>query len=409
MVLGVTAACLLMALDLGAAGQGSGAVSTLSANSFTFASEPVGTTAPSETLTLTNTGTAVLNIVTISIVGPDFSQSNTCGNSVDAGATCSIDILFDPIEFGNRRGTMTITSNAADSPQTVTLSGMGMGPAVNLSSTSLTFPSQLVTTTSAAKTVVVSSAGDEPLSVSAITLTGPFSENDTCVTAGNINEGATCSITVYFTPLAGGLVPGTITIYDNAYPVQQAIALSGTGSDFAVSLSPTSNSTSAGSSASYTVSVTPISGFSGTVTLGCGGLTAGVSCTFAPGSVTVSGSTAATSMLTVSTTATSALPPGYGSKPTPPAGPRLRILWLLVSILAIASLASFRRAKRLVLLGLAAAALLITALMMPACGGSKPATTTVTEPGTYHFDVTGTSPAGSSQIQQTATFMLVVN
>lgn len=403
-------ACLSTGLVARAAGQAGGATSVLSADSFTFAAEPVGTPGPAQTLTLTNTGGADLNIVSIAIVGPDFSQSNTCGNLVAAGASCSIDLIFDPIAFGTRGGSMIITSNASDSPQTVKLVGTGMGPAAKLSTGALSFSSQLVTTTSAPQTVVLSNTGDEPLAISTILVTGPFSSTDTCLSA-EVSAGDTCSIDVYFTPVAGGAATGTITIMDNAYPVTQTIALSGTGADFALSLSPTSNSTTAGSTADYTVSVTPTGGFSGTVALDCSGLTAGVSCSFSPASLTVGGTSAATSILTVSTTASGTALPTGKSRPILPFGLRIRPLglWTLL-LLGLCGLIAVRRARgRWALAFGAAIALLLGALIMPGCGGSKTTTTMVTTADTYRFVVSGTTSAGPNTIQGTAYFTLVVN
>lgn len=408
------AACLLVALNARAR-QASVAVSSLSATSFTFSGQPVGTPSASQTLTLTNTGGDLLNIVTIAVVGPDFSETDSCDGSVAAGASCAIDIVFDPIAFGTRTGTMTITSNATDSPQTVKLVGMGMGPAVRLSTAALNYPSQLVTTTSAQQVVTLSSVGDEPLAVSTISLTGPFSENDDCVISGQssseLDTGQSCTVNVFFTPLAGGSSTGTMTVNDNAFPAQQIIALSGTGADFAVSLSPTSNSAAAGTSANYSISVTPAGGFSGTVTLGCGGLTAGLGCSFAPDVLNVSGSGAATSTLTVTSTASSRVPPGGRSKPLFPGGLRLRPLWLWPLLLSgLLGLALFhKRHKRLVLGSAAGVFVVLGALTISACGSSKSSVTMVTSPGTYHLIVTGTTPAGTGIVQRTAAFTLVVN
>lgn len=408
------AACLLLALNA-RAGQGTAAASSLSASSFTFSGVPVGTPSASQTLTLTNTGGAVLNIVSIAIVGPDFSESDTCDGSVAAGANCVVNIVFDPIAFGARTGTLTITSNAPNSPQTVKLAGTGMGPAVRLSTAALNYTSQLVTTTSAQQTIELSSVGDEPLAVSTISISGPFNENDNCVISGmgssELSTGQFCSISVFFTPLAGGLATGTITINDNAFPPQQIIALRGTGADFAVSLSPASNSAAAGTSANYSISVTPAGGFSGSVTLGCGGLKAGITCSFAPSSVTVSGASAATSTLSVTTTASSRVPPDGNSKPMFPGGLRPRPFWLWTLLLSgLPGLLALRRGHKGLMLGIVAAAVvLLGGLTMSACGSSKSTVSMVTSPGTYYLLVTGTTPAGSASVQRTATFTLVVN
>jgi hypothetical protein len=406
--LGVAAACLLAASGARAGGQAGGAASSLSATSLTFTPEPVGTVSAPQTITLTNTGSAVLNIVTLSVLGPDFSETNTCGNSVAAGTNCAIYVTFDPLSYGTGTGTVVITSSASNSPQTVTLEGMGMGPALTFSSATVNFPSQLVSTTSPQETVYVSSSGDEPLTIANITVTGPFNSNNTCVTSV-LNAGGSCTISVYFTPVAGGPATGQMTIYDDAYPATQTIALNGTGADFSVSLTPTSNSTTAGQSANYSVSVTPIGGFSGTVALGCGALQPTLACSFAPSTVTVSGSSPATSTVTVTTIAASRVPPG-GSRRMPPGGIWLRPLWLWILALGFAGLAVSRRKRAGLTPACAvAAALLLAALTMPACGGNSPKVATVTSPGTYAIVVAGTTPAGSNTVQSTAVLTLVVN
>src|SRR5947207_13520633 len=91
-------------------------------NSLNFGSQVVGTKTP-KSVTLTNTGNAALNITGIAASG-DFNQTNTCGSSVAAGASCTISITFTPASGGNRTGTLTITDNATESPESVALSGI---------------------------------------------------------------------------------------------------------------------------------------------------------------------------------------------------------------------------------------------------------------------------------------------
>lgn len=106
---------------------GGGAAVTLKPTSLTWGTIKVGTTAAARAVTVKNTGTATLNISNVATSG-DFAQkivSASCGATLKAGKTCQIQVTFTPTQAGTRTGTLTITDNAPDSPQTVSLSGKG--------------------------------------------------------------------------------------------------------------------------------------------------------------------------------------------------------------------------------------------------------------------------------------------
>jgi Abnormal spindle-like microcephaly-assoc'd, ASPM-SPD-2-Hydin/Galactose oxidase, central domain len=98
---------------------------SLSPASLTFSDQQLGTTSLPQSVTLTNTGGATLTISSITPSG-DFAETNTCDSSVGAGGDCTISVTFTPTALGARTGAITITDNAADSPQMVTLSGTGI-------------------------------------------------------------------------------------------------------------------------------------------------------------------------------------------------------------------------------------------------------------------------------------------
>src|SRR6202011_85000 len=104
---------------------------TFSPPSITFASQYVGTSGLPQSVTLTNTGTAALTITNVATSSSDFAPLNACGSTLAAGASCAIGVFFDPTVSGTRTGTLTITDNAAGSPQTVTLTGSGEYFSVN--------------------------------------------------------------------------------------------------------------------------------------------------------------------------------------------------------------------------------------------------------------------------------------
>jgi hypothetical protein len=87
-----------------------------------------GTAATPQNLTVSNTGTGPLHVTAIGVSGlnaGDFSVAgSTClGTAVAAGTSCSIPVTFAPLATGIRTTTLTITDDAANSPQTMTING----------------------------------------------------------------------------------------------------------------------------------------------------------------------------------------------------------------------------------------------------------------------------------------------
>jgi hypothetical protein len=110
------------------AGTGAAPIVNLSAANLVFAASPVGTASATQSVTLTNAGTATLNLSSITLTGAsagDFSQSNNCGASVAPNVSCTITVNFTPTAAGSRTAAITISDNALDSPETVQLSGTG--------------------------------------------------------------------------------------------------------------------------------------------------------------------------------------------------------------------------------------------------------------------------------------------
>lgn len=109
------------------AASSSGAAVSLSPASLTWGTIKVGTTAPERTVTVKNTGTATLDISSITTSG-DFGQkiiASSCGSTLAAKKACQIEVTFTPTATGVRTGTLTINDNAPNTPQTVPLTGTG--------------------------------------------------------------------------------------------------------------------------------------------------------------------------------------------------------------------------------------------------------------------------------------------
>jgi hypothetical protein len=106
-------------------GTPSGAAASVSPATLAFENQTVQTASAAQTVTLTNMGTASLTVSNVTASG-DFTQTNTCGSSVAAGASCTIAVTFTPTAAGPRTGTLSLADNAPNSPQTVGLTGSGV-------------------------------------------------------------------------------------------------------------------------------------------------------------------------------------------------------------------------------------------------------------------------------------------
>lgn len=129
---------------------------TLSPATLTFSSQGVGSTSAAQTITLTNSGNSPLTITGIAVSGP-FAQKNTCtANAIAPTATCAISVTFSPTAGGALTGTLTLSDNASNSPQTVSLSGTGADVSIATTSTGMTVASG---SSSATASIQVGSAG----------------------------------------------------------------------------------------------------------------------------------------------------------------------------------------------------------------------------------------------------------
>jgi hypothetical protein len=108
---------------------GAGTVVNLQPSSLSFPTTKNGTKSKPQKIQLTNTGSTALDITSIAIGEGidfrDFYQSNNCGSSLNAGASCTISVIFAPRQTGSFTETVVITDNGGGSPQTVSLSGTG--------------------------------------------------------------------------------------------------------------------------------------------------------------------------------------------------------------------------------------------------------------------------------------------
>jgi hypothetical protein len=114
--------------SLNGLGGSSGANVTLSATILDFGNQATETTSAALTVSLSNYGTAKLNVSNITASSP-FHQTNSCGSSVTPGATCTISVTFAPTSTGTVTGTVLLSDNASGSPSEIDLTGTGVAGA----------------------------------------------------------------------------------------------------------------------------------------------------------------------------------------------------------------------------------------------------------------------------------------
>jgi hypothetical protein len=274
----------------------------------------------------------------------------------------------------------------------------------------LSFTDQAVGTTSVEQSVTLTNTSAAPLSITKIAASGDFAETNDC--GSTLSSTKTCAVRVTFGPTAQGVRNGMLSFTDNGAVSPQALALSGTGTaapGFLIGVASDSSSSqtiTAGQTATYSLEFTPQNGFSGTVMLTCSGVPKGATCAATPGSFSLSGTSTTTATITVATTAAGLVPPDsipapsyfrlHFKLPWPDALLSTCILLALFGILG-------RRRTRPAWL---AVTVIVFALMCTGCGGASPGQPPPTGTPANNYTLTVTATSGT--VVQTMTLNLTV-
>ena len=353
-----------------------GSAATLTPATQDFGTEPVGFNSPVETFVWTNNSSFASSVTLLTGSGDFNVASNNC-NSVAAGASCQINMVFNPTAIGPRTGTLTVGSSGSN--LTSSLTGNGI-PDLVLSTTALTFGS-LDVGASATQVLQVTNSASGPVALPALATTGDFSVSTNCPTL--IASLANCSISVTFTPTTTGPRNGTLAVVspNPAYPATPTV-LSGNGIDFSIGVSPGSGKVIAGDPTSTSVTVSPLAGFANPVTLSCATPAAASTCTVA--STSFDPAEPITTAVSITTTAKYAVI-GYGGF----GGSGL--LWLVAVGSGFLLWTKRRSAGALTRSALAVLLLAAASLWMTGCSGKLPAQNPAfTAPGVYAITLTAT-------------------
>jgi hypothetical protein len=211
---------------IGGSGGGTRAM-TVTPSAASFGNVTVKTDA-TQTIKISNTGTSELKIFSADIAGTGFSLSGfTAPTKLAAGSSMSFNVAFKPMVAGSEEGTISIKTNAGESPASASLSGTGVEESIKLkvSETSLSFGNVLVSG-SEAKDVKITNLGNANVTITGVSVSGAgfsVSGGSNVTLAPNQSE----TVTVKFNPKSKGSLSGALTVSSNAPTVK--IELGGTG------------------------------------------------------------------------------------------------------------------------------------------------------------------------------------
>jgi len=349
---------------------------------------------------------------------PNPTGDYLCGYSGDGGPALSA--VFDNPSAGaaDTSGGLVVLDNT----RVRTVANLVQAPAAAgvLFPNPLAFPGEALGTSNTL-TVILTNRGSLPTSVFTVAISGmnasDFSQTNNCGGSLLAGGGGSCANNVKFTASVVGLESAVLTVTDSAG--SQSVSMTGTGTDFSIGVALGGSATAtvpAGSAATYDLLVTPISGFTGTVTLSCTGAPPDSTCLPSQSSAILNGNTAAPFSVQVTTTAPSLAPPIVGPLWRLFDGLRILSTALMVALAStlLASAPRFRGAaaqwRRAHAFAITFGFLLL-AITLINCGGggsnnsSTPPPSGGTPTGTYTLTVTAASGGASHKSQLT----LIVN
>jgi hypothetical protein len=367
----------------------------LSQSSLTFPTTAIGSASPTQTVTLTNTGTTTLHILN-TLAPAGFTATTTCA-TLTPGATCPLNIQSTPTPANTNTGALEIQSDASTSLEFITLLGTSSASPLTLNPTTLNFGTVNISS-SDQLTLQITNTTAAPITVTNITTTPGYTANNTCLT---LAPTATCPLTVTFTPTISGSIPGTLSLFSNATTLPLTIPLTGTGTvpaiapgSFTLTVDGNASQTltiTSGSPAVYSLNLVPVNNFTGPVALTCTPIIAAqyATCSLLSPTLTLNGSAAQTSTATINTITSEAN-------------------YTVIKLLAFLLFPTLFVRKRKVRAATLASVLCIA---ISACGGgNNPGSGSkilYTPAGTYQYKVTASSTSGPT-VSSTVTLNLIV-
>jgi hypothetical protein len=211
-----------------------------SSSGLNFGDVLIGTSS-TQSVTVTNTGRKTANISGVTVTGSGFSYSGPgFPLTLSVGQSVSLSVTFIPDVAGTSTGSLTLSGNADVSPDSVSLTGNGVEPAIVLSATpsSVNFGSVLVGSSSS-QPVSLLNSGSGNVSISQASVVGSGFAVSGLALPLTLGPGQSSAFAINFLPTAAGSVTGSVSLVSDAPNSPTVISLSAAGVQPLISVVPT--------------------------------------------------------------------------------------------------------------------------------------------------------------------------
>lgn len=203
----------------------------------TFSEQAINSHSEPRRITLTNCGTATLNLEPPLIEGANrqefIMETNTCpSGNLPVGSSCQYEIRFAPATAASKSANITLVNDGLQGTTVISLNGTGVAPQVCLNQNNLDFGQQGINQTSATQRVTLTNCGSAVLNINDTKLGGTnwldFQYVDGC-RGSRLLPNERCTFQITFIPTTAGQKLANLTIIDDTPDVPATITLNGNG------------------------------------------------------------------------------------------------------------------------------------------------------------------------------------
>ncbi len=220
---------------------------TISPSAVSFPTTGVGDASAAQTVTISNPGTAPLEVSGVSVVGStanQFQVSSSCA-VLAPGSSCAAEVSFEPTAVGTKLAYLQVLTNYFGTNASTSLRGTAVSPEASLTPSEADFGSRnLGSGAGAVTTFAFKSTGSEELEVEGVEIGGADADQFTLLAGADecsgaqLETGEECTVGVVFDPAQIGPLAATLEIDDDVFPAPHTALLEGTGTAPRIALRP---------------------------------------------------------------------------------------------------------------------------------------------------------------------------